>query len=176
MLYLNLIFIVILLIYLPWLYGLIRSLKSGAPYVPIKPQPLKALVDLAQARSGDVWIDLGSGDGRILIAACQKYPNIRGIGIEKVFAFRVLSRLNILIKGLGRRIKIVSGDFFTANVSPANIISMYLLPATSAVLLQRFKTELRPGTKVVAHRYPPSGLNFLAQDDVNKVYLAVWPQ
>lgn len=170
MLYLNLLFIVVLLIYLPWLWSLMNSLNSDAPFVPIDKEHLQALIRLAKPRPGETWVDLGSGDGRILIAACRQ-AQVNGIGIEKFWGIRQWSRLKVLAAGLRQRITIRSGDLFKADVSEADIISIYLLPTTMRTLLPRLRQQSKPGSRLVAHRYVPEGVTVESSDPEHKIYL-----
>lgn len=155
--YLDIVFIIIFGIYLYWFWGLLRALKSDAPYVPMGPAVVKAMVASANPKKGDLWIDLGSGDGRILIEACGRY-GLRGLGIERIGSLRWLSKLIIWRSGLRDRIRIQGGDFFDHDLSEAAVVSLYLLPETHARLRDKLLHELRPGAQIITHRFPIQGL------------------
>jgi len=73
MIYLDLAFIFIFSIFLYWFYGLIKALKSDAPFLPIRRDVLDRMLTMVDPKPGSVWMDLGSGDGRILIEAAKKF-------------------------------------------------------------------------------------------------------
>lgn len=170
----DIVFIIIFALYLYWIFGLLRALKSDAPYVPIKGKVLDSMITMADAKPGDVWIDLGSGDGRILIAAAKRY-DIKGEGIEKAGPIRILSRVRIWATGLGKRIRVRPGNFFTIDMSHADIISFYLLPEAHEKLYHKLKKELKPGAKILYHRFPISGIHPDRIDRETEMYRAVAP-
>lgn len=174
MLYIDIIFIIIFSLYLYWLWGLLRALKSDAPYVPIGNETLEKMIDMVQTKAGALWVDLGSGDGRVLIAACKKY-RVQGLGVERIAPLRLYSRLKIFLAGESRRIKIQSGDFFSYDLSTADIVSFYLLPETAERLFTKLQKELKPGAQLIFHRYPIPGLVLMQENILNKLYLATAP-
>lgn len=174
MLYLNILFIVVFSLYLYWIWGLLRALKSPAPYVPMRPEVVRALVALAEPKQGSIWVDLGSGDGRVLIEACRRY-DVKGIGIERIGALRLLSRLTIWAFGLGKRIEIRRGDFFKTDLTKADVVSFYLLPVTSQELIPKLRRELRPGAQILYHRFPIPGIVAEEKNSELKLYRAVAP-
>ena len=173
--YLDLIFIPIFALYVYWIWGLLRALNSDAPYVPIRHEVLQRMLSMVAPKPGAVWIDLGSGDGRILIEACRKFPTIHGMGIERIRPLRWYARLNILMAGLSCRLAIRDGDFFTADLSSADIVSFYLLPETNRRLIEKLKKELKPGSQVIFHRHPVPGLQLAAEDTENRIYKYIVP-
>jgi len=171
MLYLDIIFIVFLSLYLWWFLGLIRALKSDAPYVPMKPEVVKKLVDLAQAKPESVWLDLGSGDGRVLIEAVRRY-NVKGWGIERISSLRVLARMRLLKADLFKNVRITGGDFFKQDFSKADVISFYLLPKTNERLIEKLRREAKKGAILVAHRFPIPDMELIRSDEENKIFVA----
>lgn len=169
---LDMIFIIVFSCYLYWLWGLIRALKSDAPYVPMNAAALRSMITLAAANPHDVWYDLGSGNGRVLIAAVNRY-GLRGVGIEQIRPLRIWSRLRIWLRGLASKITILPGDFFTIDVSKATIVSLYLLPTTHSRLSAKLLRELRPGTKVLWHRFALPGMPITDSDEEHAVYMSV---
>lgn len=168
---LDIVFIVIISIYCYWLFGLLRALKSDAPYVPIRRETLARALTMVSPRPGSVWVDLGSGDGRVLIAVVKKF-GVRGVGIERVGSLRLLSRLKIWWHRLGGTIAIRSENFFSSNLREADIVSFYLLPEASVALIKKLRRELKPGALVVYHRYPIAGMALVAHDPTHKIYVA----
>ncbi len=170
MLVLNIIFIVIFSLYLYWVYGLMRALGSDAPFVPITPTVLTRILSMVQPKPGDVWMDLGSGDGRILIEAAKRY-DIRGIGIERVAPLRQWSRFLIWQNGLKKKITIESGDFFQRDLFDVDIVTFYLLPDTNARLIKKLKQEMKPGSLGISHRFVIPGVPVVAHDEEHAIYV-----
>ncbi len=169
----DILFIIIFSAYLYWLWGLLRALNSDAPYVPMSRAVIERIVEMAQAKEGDFWIDLGSGDGRVLIAAA-KYARIKGVGIERVAPLRLWSRLRILRAGV-KDITIRSGDFFKEDLSAYDVVTCYLLPTTMDRLVQKLEKELKPGALVLSHRFPLTGSILESEDTEHKIYAARAP-
>lgn len=167
--YLDSVFIIIFGVYLYWVWGLLRALKSDAPFVPMKPDVVKALVAAVEPTPGGLWVDLGSGDGRVLVEVCSRYA-MRGTGIERIRALRWLSRLVIWRSGLGRRIQIRKGDFFKADLSEASVVSFYLLPETHRRVWEKLRREARPGTQLVVHRFPIQDVPAISENQAFQIY------
>lgn len=168
--YLDIVFIFIFSVYLYWLWGLLRAFKSDAPYVPMSFAVVRAMVAAINPKQGDLWIDLGSGDGRVLIEACGKH-GMRGLGIERVSSLRWLSRMIIWRSGLRERIRVQGGDFFKYDLSDASVVSLYLLPETHARLREKLENELRPGAWIIAHRFPIQGLSPQSENKTFDLYV-----
>ena len=118
------------------------------------PQPVAdAMLKLARVSAADVVYDLGSGDGRIVILAAQKY-GARGVGIEIVHELVERSRLIAKEGEVAGRVAFIEDSFFTADISPATVVTMWLTAAVSARLEPKLRRELRPGTRIVAHQFP----------------------
>jgi SAM-dependent methyltransferase len=122
-------------------------------YVPTPREVVDAMLTGAGAGPGDVLYDLGSGDGRIPIAAVQRYNVSRAIGIE-IDTDRVdEARANARVAELDGRVQFRNEDLFNADFSDATIVTLYLLPALNRKLLPRLLRDLRPGTRIVSHDF-----------------------
>jgi SAM-dependent methyltransferase len=121
-------------------------------YTPTRHAIADAMLELAKVTAADVVYDLGSGDGRIPIIAAQKY-GARGIGIELDAALVERSRLNARDAGVSHRVTFLIGDLFTADMSEATVITLYLSRSINAALEPRLRA-LRPGTRIVSHQFP----------------------
>jgi hypothetical protein len=110
----------------------------------------------AEVGPSDFLIDLGSGDGRIVLTAAKVF-GARGFGVE--IKENLVKRANEAAhnEGLADRVKFVKQDLFKTDISKATVITMYLLPDTVNLLKDKFLTELRPGTRIVSHDYPLTG-------------------
>jgi cyclopropane fatty-acyl-phospholipid synthase-like methyltransferase len=131
------------------------------------------LVELADVPRGASWIDLGSGDGKILIEAARRY-GIKGVGIERIAPLRIWSRIKIRLAH-ANDITIRSGDFFKEDLSKYDVVSFYLLPMTTEELLPKLQRELKPGALLLFHRYPVTGLVLEREDAELKIYVARAP-
>ncbi len=144
---------------------------TRVPFARTSPEIVRRMLSLAGAGEEDLVLDLGSGSGSILVEAAKDFGS-RAYGIE---IDPVLVRLGIekvKSKGLGNRIKIVRGDFLTAPMPKATIVTLYLLPDANALLARRLLHEL-PNAKVVAHQFPIPGWKPLEVEEYKgiKLYL-----
>ena len=122
-------------------------------YVPTPHRVVDAMLKLAKVGKGDVLYDLGSGDGRIPIAAARKYGIARGVGIE-INPERIREANENRIKaGVGERVSFVNADLFESDLSDATVITLYLLPKLNLKLLPKLLKELKPGTRIVSHAF-----------------------
>jgi SAM-dependent methyltransferase len=111
-----------------------------------------AMLALAKVRSDDVVYDLGSGDGRIVILAAQKY-GARGVGVELEPRLVELSRQIAREGEVADRVAFIEGDLFTADISGATVVMLYLSDSVNRRLEPKLKWELRPGTRIVSHQF-----------------------
>jgi protein-L-isoaspartate O-methyltransferase len=126
------------------------------PFITTPPEVVERMLQIAQVRPDDVVIDLGSGDGRIVIAAAQKF-GARGVGIELDAALVARSRDNARLAQVTDKVNFVQGDVLVADISRASVVTVYLLPALMVKLQPRFIGELAPGTRIVSHAFTMTG-------------------
>jgi len=134
---------------------LIVQVPASAQDVPFLESPesvVEAMLELAQVRETDVVYDLGSGDGRIVIAAAAT-GGARGVGIELEADLVEQSRDNAREAGVEDLVRFVQEDFFEADFSEATVVMMYLQPKVNKKLRPILAKQLAPGTRVVSHRY-----------------------
>jgi ribosomal protein L11 methylase PrmA len=120
--------------------------------VPTPPEVVEAMLKLANVTKNDVLYDLGSGDGRIVIAAAQKF-GARGVGVDIDPALVKQARENAQKAGVSDRVKFLEQDLFTANISEATVVTLYLLPDINLKLRPKLFKELKPGTRIVSHSF-----------------------
>jgi SAM-dependent methyltransferase len=120
-----------------------------APFVPSPQLVVDEMLRLAGVGAGDVVYDLGSGDGRLVIAAAAKF-GARGVGIERDPALIARSRASAERAGIGNRVRFVQGDLFTADLAEATVVTLYLSPNLN-LRLRPALLKLKPGTRVVSH-------------------------
>ena len=111
------------------------------------------MLKLAAVRPDDVVYDLGSGDGRIVILAAQRY-GARGVGVEIDPKLVAISRQTAAEAGVADRVRFVEGDLFAADISGATVVTLYLSHSVNRELEPKLRRELRPGTRVVSHQFP----------------------
>ena len=122
------------------------------PYVPTNQAAVEAMLRLAGVGPGDFVIDLGSGDGRILITAVRKY-GARGFGVD-LDPQRVKESLaNARSAGVSERAQFYQRNLFDTKIAEATVVTLYLLPRVNIELRPRLLAELRPGTRVVSHDF-----------------------
>lgn len=124
--------------------------KPDVIYVPT-PQPVvDAMLELAQVKRTDIVYDLGSGDGRIAITAAKKY-GARAVGIEIDPALVKQARQNAAAAGVSDRVQFITRDLFTADISKATVVTLYLLQSINERLRPKLVRELKPGSRIVSH-------------------------
>ena len=151
---------VALLVWVGFLLIAVRPLAAEMspgelPYVPFVPTPdevVNEMLEIVQVGPADIVYDLGSGDGRIVIAAASRF-GARGVGIEIDPEHVRESTEYASQAGVSHLVRFVEGDFFTADISEATVVTLYLLPEVNRQLLPKLLSDLRPGTRIVSHNY-----------------------
>lgn len=122
-------------------------------FAPTRHVVADAMLRLAGVGPDDVVYDLGSGDGRIVVLAAQKY-GARGVGIEIDPRLVRIAR-DVAREGeVGDRVSFVEGDLFATDLSPATVVTLYLSPGVNRDLEPKLRRELRPGARIVSHQFP----------------------
>lgn len=133
-------------------YSIEPLLFLDVPFVPTGDDVVKAMLDLARVGPKDVLYDMGSGDGRILIAAA-KTRGTRGIGIE-IDPLRIADSMEAAgDTGVEHLVDFIEEDIFTADISEATVVTLYLLDSINAQLRPRLLTQLRPGARIISHAF-----------------------
>lgn len=139
-------------------FGLIFTSSShvtaqdlDVPYVPTPDNVVERMLDLTDVESSDYVIDLGSGDGRIVIAAAKRGANGHGIDLDPERIAE--ARENASSEGVDDQIMFMEGDIFETDFSEASVITMYLLPSVNKKLRPELINKLQPGTQVVSHSF-----------------------
>ena len=121
-------------------------------FVPTPHEVVEEMLRIARVGKGDVLYDLGSGDGRIPIAAAKKF-GIRAVGID-IDPERIReARANAKKAGVEKLVSFRQEDLFKADFSEATVITLYLLPDLNVKLRPRLWAELKPGTRIVSHQF-----------------------
>jgi cyclopropane fatty-acyl-phospholipid synthase-like methyltransferase len=143
-------------------------------YVPSPDSVVDAMLELARVNAGDIVYDLGSGDGRIPIAAAKRYGAF-GVGIEIDAKLNREAADNAKKAGVTDRVLFFTQDLFEADISRATVVTLFLLPRINQELIPKLKRELSPGTRIVSHQFdmgeqwPPE-----KSQDVNGLMIYLW--
>jgi cyclopropane fatty-acyl-phospholipid synthase-like methyltransferase len=143
-------------------------------YVPSPDSVVDAMLELAHVTAGDVVYDLGSGDGRIPIAAAKRYGAF-GVGVEIDAKLNREAADNAKKAGVTDRVRFLTQDLFEADISQATVVTLFLLPRLNQELIPKLRRELRPGTRIVSHQFdmgdawPPE-----QSQDVNGLTIYLW--
>jgi cyclopropane fatty-acyl-phospholipid synthase-like methyltransferase len=133
-----------------------RYLNKLAPYVASPARVVERMLELAVVKPGETLYDLGSGDGRILIAAAEKYgAKAVGIEISPKLAARASARIDR--EGLAGRARVIQGDLLETDLTGADVVTIYLATSLNEKLRPRLERYLKPGARVVSHDYAVPG-------------------
>ncbi|HYG54916.1 MAG TPA: methyltransferase domain-containing protein [Burkholderiales bacterium] len=121
-------------------------------HLPTPHHVVAAMLELAGVRPGDVVYDLGSGDGRIPIAAAKRY-GVRAVGVEQDARFVEQARCRAREAGVEHLVEFRQQDIFKTNLREASVITLFLFPHTNAELLPKLRAELPAGARIVSHRF-----------------------
>jgi SAM-dependent methyltransferase len=159
--------------------GLLSFPQSLAPYVPSPSDVVDRMLVLAQVTKDDVVYDLGCGDGRIPIAAAKKY-GARGVGVDIDPARIAESRANAKAAGVEHLVEFRLEDAMTVDVSPATVVTLYLLSGSNAKLRPILTRQLRPGARIVSHMFsmgmdwPADKVDRFTSERGDQVTLYLW--
>jgi SAM-dependent methyltransferase len=126
--------------------------KDLAPYVPTPQDVVERMLALAQVSSSDVVYDLGCGDGRIVVTAARKY-GAKGVGVDFNPDRIRESEANAKAAGVEHLVSFRLQDAMTVDVSPATVVTLYLLSSSNAKLRPILTRQLRPGARIVSHAF-----------------------
>ena len=126
-------------------------------FVPTPHEVVAEMLKLAKVGPTDVVYDLGSGDGRIPIAAVEKFNAKMAVGVD-INPERIKeANANHAKSSAGNRVRFILGDMFEENISQATVVTLYLLPSLNVKLIPKFRAELKPGTRIVSQSFDMQG-------------------
>jgi len=130
--------------------------NSLAPYVVSPQEIVDRMLELAELKPGQKLYDLGSGDGRILITAVVRFK-AKAVGIE--ISDQLVDSTNARIRrlGLDADAQVIHGDFLNTDLSPADVVTLYLATDANELLRPNLEKYLKKGARVVSHDYPMPG-------------------
>lgn len=142
--------------------AMFASLFGDAPFVPTGRKTVRAIMEIARVKPGEIFFDLGAGDGRLVRAAALAGATARGF--ERVGL--LVSWANLLAKaqGLSGRATVSRGNIFEKNFGDADIIFIYLFPEAMAKLEEKCRRELKPGARILSRAFafpgwPPAAVH-----------------
>lgn len=135
----------------------------------------KTIVKTAGISKDDYLIDLGCGDGVVLVTAAT-VKGAKGYGVEIDPSRVFLAKLRAFVRGVSDKVTIHRGDLFATSIGDATVVIVYLIPKTLKRLEDKFLKELKPGTRVVSYIYPIPYLPEVARDEKEQVYVYKIPQ
>jgi tRNA A58 N-methylase Trm61 len=154
----------------------VAEIAAEAPEVPFVPTPedtVDQMLTLAGVRPGDIVYDLGSGDGRIVITAVQKY-GARGVGVDIDPERITEANQNARKAGVAQQVEFRQGDLFKANIGEATVVTLYLLPSVNERLKPKLLSELKPGTRIVSHAFDMGDWKPVREMEVGGRTLYLW--
>lgn len=129
----------------------------------------RKLLRLAKVKKGDIFYELGSGEGTTVLIAAKEF-HAQCIGIEIDPMRTIISRVRLFIAG-EKNVEIFQKNFFTVDFSPATVVYIYLVPKALLRLKKKLLKELKPGTRVVSYKYEIPYLHEIARDAKTQLYL-----
>jgi hypothetical protein len=129
---------------------------SKLPYVPTPQVVLDEMFKIANITAKDFVIDLGSGDGRVVINAAQMFK-ASGLGVDIDAKLVALSNNKAKAEGVADRVKFIEQDMFKVDISRATVVTLYVMPDFMEKLRPKLLSELKPGARIVSHDYYMSG-------------------
>lgn len=147
-------------------------------YVPTPNDVVAKMLEMAKVGKDDVVYDLGCGDGRILVTAAKKY-GCKGIGYEIHPGRFKLAQENVEKNNVGHLVEIRQQDIFTADLSKATVITLYLLPELNLRLVPQFE-KMAEGSRIVSHEYgmegfiPDKSITMTSKEDADNHHIYLW--
>lgn len=156
-----------------------RYTNKLAPYVASPVRVVDRMLELANIRPGETLYDLGCGDGRILIAAVQKYQ-AKAVGVEISPKLVAEARSRIQKAGINDQARVIEGDLLKTDLSGADVVTMYLVTSLNEELRPRLEKFLKPGARVVSHDYAvpgwkPSRIEYPPGQEKHRIYVYEMP-
>jgi|SRR5579871_3491830 len=130
--------------------------ENLAPDIPTPQIVVDRMLEAGRVKPGDTVYDLGSGDGRVVITAAQKF-GAKAVGIELRSDLCRVANERVKALGLQNRVQIVQGNALRADVSAADVVTMYFLTSSNELVRPNLEKYLKPGARVVSNQFPIKG-------------------
>lgn len=130
--------------------------ENLAPYVPTPQAIVEKMLEAGHVGPNDLVYDLGSGDGRIVITAARKF-GARAVGVELRADLCRIASEKIKMLGLEDKVRMVQGSALRVDLSPADVVTMWLLTSSNERMRPKLEKDLKPGARVVSNQFPIKG-------------------
>ena len=142
----------------------------GAPWAPTAVATVDQLLRLADVQPGETVVDLGAGDGRIVVRAARRFGAL-GIGVELDPLRWLVANLGIWVRGLEGRARVVHANMYNYDLSDADVVTLYLLQGTNQRIKERLAQQLRSGARVVSHAFSMEGWTPTIIDERRRLFV-----
>ncbi|MEM0120497.1 MAG: class I SAM-dependent methyltransferase [Thermoprotei archaeon] len=136
------------------------------PFVPSPYPVVRRMLEVAGVRRGEVVLDLGAGDGRILVEAVRRYEAY-AVGVEDNPKRILLASRNIERSGVSDKARLLRQNLLEADLKSADVVTLYLLPEINRVLLPKIVRELKPSARIVTHDFPLPSIKPVRKERLN---------
>ena len=133
-----------------------KSASKLAPFVASSPRAIDRMLELANIKPGETVFDLGAGDGRVLVAAVEKY-HAKAVGVEISPKLVKTAQARFERAGVADRVRMIEGDLFQTDLTGADVVMLYLDSTSNKKLHPRLEKFLHAGARVVSKDYPVPG-------------------
>jgi predicted RNA methylase len=142
-----------------------EDIEKLAPYYPTPESVVEKMLQLGAVKPGEKTFDLGSGDGRVVIMAAQKFgADATGIEFDPDLWKQSMDSIRSL--GLEKKARIIQGDIVKQDLSSADMLTVYLLPSSNEKIRPKLEKELKNGTRIVSHDFLFSGWSPVKEEHI----------
>ena len=152
--------------------------RIDVPYIPTSLETAKRMLRIAEVGPGDVVYDLGCGDARILVLAVELFKAKKAVGYEIRRQIYRTALQEVEARNLEERVTIVDGDLFSADLSEATVVTLYLTYGANRKLRPKLEREAVPGTRIVSHDFEIPGWKLTRKEkhQGDAIYLYTVPE
>ena len=165
----NIIFLALAALAFAFYALMVLGMFFGAPFVPTSPKTVRDMIELSHIQKGELVYDLGSGDGRILIAAARAGAEARGWEIHPFLVW--LTRFKVWWLKFGLQVQVYTKSYWTVNWKDADVIMVYLITSRMQEFKEKLLRDARPGVRVVSHAFKIPGWEPLAIKGDARLYI-----
>jgi len=148
------------------------TIHKDVPYVPTPDNVVKAMLDLAKVGANDTVYDLGCGDGRIVVAAAKRGARATGFDIDPARIHE--AEANAQSARVDGRAKFEQRNLFDVDLTPASVLTLYLLPSVNMKLRPKIREQLKPGSRVVSHSFDMEDWKPDREESVDGTRVLLW--
>lgn len=146
------------------------SIPWGAPWVPSSFSTVRKMLSMAELQPGQVLVDLGAGDGRIVMTAARQFK-AQAIGVEIDPLRCAIANGLILLTGLRGKARVIYGNMASYDCRNADVVTLYLLQGTNQKIKEQLTQQLKPGAKIISHTFSMEGWAPIAIDDDKGIFV-----